>query len=233
MSKAKTAVRKAAPAPQKKPAALPETAGAMPWLSAHEVKKESNPFTERDWRMLVYAWSGLVIRITLVLGAIFSVYQYLAAREEKRVERSLELVELWEQPDYQAAQRALKLRIGALNERYASLVGEHPTASEQAVYASRIGMEALTADGGTMPLADFQDQFDRIVYFLNRVSFCVEGGLCSREVADAYFRDFAQSFWSYFSGYIVRQRKAFSPTYALPIEQYLEGSGARPARPEQ
>ena len=42
MSKAKTAVRKAAPAPEKKAAALPETAGAMPWLSAHEVKKESN-----------------------------------------------------------------------------------------------------------------------------------------------------------------------------------------------
>ena len=151
MSKAKTAAGKTAEAPQKKPAALPETAGAMPWLSAHEVKKESNPFTERDWRMLVYAWSGLVIRITLVLGAIFSVYQYLAAREEKRVERSLELVELWEQPDYQAAQRALKLRIGALNERYASLIGENPTAAERAVYASRIGMEALTAEGGTTP----------------------------------------------------------------------------------
>lgn len=232
MSKTAPASGETAAPPRKKAAALPETAGALPWISEHEVKKEANPFTERDWRMLVYAWSGLVIRITLVVGAVFSVYQYLAAREEKRVERALELVDLWERPEYQAAQRALKVRIEGLNERYASLVGESPTPSEQAVYASRIGMEALTADGGTMPLAEFQDQFDRIVYFLNRVSFCVEGGLCSREVADAYFRDFAQSFWSYFSGYVARQRNAFSPTYALPMEQYLNASGALPARPE-
>lgn len=219
-----TSISGKAATPAKKPDALPETAGAMPWLSAHEVKKETNPFTERDWRMLIYAWSGLVIRITLVLGAAFSVYQFLAAREEKRVERSLELVELWEQPDYQSAQRALKTRIGALNDRYASLIGSQSSASEKVIYANRIGLEALTADGGAMPLSDFREQFDRIVYFLNRVAFCVEGDLCSRDVADAYFRDFAASFWNYFSGYIAQQRKSASPNYALPIEQYLFGS---------
>ncbi len=216
--------------PARKPAALPETAGAMPWLSAQDAKKETNPFTERDWRMLVYAWSGLVIRITLVLGAVFSVYQFLAAREERRVERSLQLVELWERTDYQAAQRALKTRLGELNARYANLIGNQPSASEQAIYANRIGLEALTADGGTMPLAEFQDQFDRIVYFLNRVAFCVEGDLCSRAVADAYFRDFAASFWSYFSGYIAQTRKKASPNFAVPIEQYLFGS-SRAAAP--
>lgn len=205
----------------KKRNALHESVNSMPLPNTQEVKKEPNPFVDRDWRMFIYAWSGMFVRIALILGAVFSVYQFLAAREEKRVERALELVELWEQPEYQVAQRALKTRIADLNERYAELIGDRPSASEQAAYAERIGIEALSASGGSQSLSEFQEQFDRIIYFFNRVAFCVEGNLCSREVADAYFKDFAVSFWSYFTGYIAVQRKSFAPNYAAPIEQYV------------
>jgi hypothetical protein len=207
--------------PGKNSVALPETTEANPWVSNHEIKKESNPFTDKDWRMLAYAWFGLLVRIILVFGALFSVYQFLEAREEKRVERSLELVELWEKDEYQSAERALKKRLADLNAKYVNLLGDKPSATDRAVYFERIGIEALSDEGGTMPLQEFQEHFDQIVYFLNRMSFCIEGDLCSRDVADAYFRDYAVSFWSYFSGYVARQRKAGSSTYALPIENYV------------
>mgnify|MGYP001329860009 FL=1 len=209
------------PAPAGKKVQLPETTEGMPWPSNHEIKKESNPFTDRDWRMWFYAWSGLLVRITIVLGALFTVYQFLATREQARVQRTLELVELWEKAEYQDAQRAIKQRLAALNEQYAGLLGANPSEKEMAVYYERIGLEAMTSDGGAMPLADFTDKFDRIVYFLNRVAFCVEGDICSKDIADAYFRDYAASFWQYFSGYVARQRKAGSATYAQPIENYL------------
>ncbi len=32
--------------------------------------------------MFLYAWSGLAVRIAFVLGAIFTVYQFLAVREK-------------------------------------------------------------------------------------------------------------------------------------------------------
>ena len=79
--------------PARKPARLPETTEGHPWVSSQEIKKESNPFTEKDWRMLVYVWSGLAVRIVLVAGAVFSVYQFLLAREETRVQRALEMVQ--------------------------------------------------------------------------------------------------------------------------------------------
>lgn len=218
-------------APRKPPVKLPETGEALPWQSSHDIKKESNPFTDRDWRMLAYAWSGFLLRIVLVLGACFSVYQFLAAREEKRVERTLQLVELWEQDGYQQAQKALKTRLAALNAQYAALLGENLTQRERALIYDRIGQQALTEKGGALPVAEFQDHFDKIVYFLNRMSFCIEGDLCSRKVADAYFRDFAVSFWAYFSGYIERQRKAGSSTYALPIETYVLSDVATPGVP--
>ncbi|MER8866631.1 hypothetical protein NKI19_23440 [Mesorhizobium sp. M0751] len=210
-----------APASGKKPVSLPETVEGLPWVSNHEVKKEANPFTDRDWRMLVYAWSGLLVRLAIIFTLIFSVYHFLANQEQKRVEQTMSLVELWESKDYQQAQRALKQRLAALNAKYGNLLSANPTPTEEQVYRQRIGIEAMSATGGDMPLTEFSDNFDRIVYFLNRLSFCVEGRLCSREVADSYFRDYAASFWSYFAGYIDKERKAGSPTFALPIENYV------------
>jgi hypothetical protein len=77
--------------------------------------------------MLSYAWSGYVLRVLLVLGTVFSVVQYLQAREEKRVERTLELVELWDRPEYQDAQRVLKRRLAELNARFSADLGRSAT----------------------------------------------------------------------------------------------------------
>jgi hypothetical protein len=183
--------------------------------------KKETPFTDSDWRIRVDAWAGLFVRIGLVVGAIFSVYQYLAQREEQRVAQTMHLVELWDQGDYQQAQQSLKARLTGLNEKYSNLLGQNPSQKEQAVYRQRIGIQAMAAEGGSKPLDAFTADFDKIVYFLNRLAFCVDGGLCSRKMADAYFRDYATSFWSYFAGYIEKQRKAGAPTYALAIEKYV------------
>ncbi|WP_256751624.1 hypothetical protein [Mesorhizobium sp. Mes31] len=224
MKKPAGTTRQAAPAATAKApakAALPATTEGFPWPSSHEIKKESNPFTDRDWRMLVYAWSGMAVRFAVIFTLMFSIYQFLANQEQKRVEQTMSLVELWETKDYQQAQRALKDRLAALNAKYDNLLSANPSPTEEQVFRQRIGIEAMTASGGDMPLADFSDNFDRIVYFLNRLSFCVDGNLCSRKVSDAYFRDYAVSFWSYFAGYVDKQRKAGSSTFALPIETYV------------
>lgn len=206
---------------RKKRRKLPETVTGFPDVPAHELKEEPNPFNDPDWRMLGYAWTGFTLRIVLVLAAIFSVYQYMQAREEQRIERTLQLVELWERPEYQDAQRALKQRLSALNEKHAGLLGKSPSQAEIAIYYDRIGLEAMKPEGGAMPVEDFREAFDRLVYFLNRLSFCVEGNLCSQAVADAYFLDFAKSFWGYFGGFVAEQRKRGAPNFASAIEDYV------------
>ncbi|UVK40459.1 hypothetical protein LHFGNBLO_001927 [Mesorhizobium sp. AR10] len=218
-----------APAPARKPVTLPETTEGLPWPSAHEIKKESNPFTDPDWRMFIYAWSGLAVRLAIIFTLMFSIFQFLANQDQKRVEQTMSLVELWESKDFQQAQRALKERLAALNAKYDNLLSANPTPTEEQVFRQRIGIEAMTASGGDMPLADFSDNFDRVVYFLNRLSICVDGKLCSREVADAYFRDYAVSFWSYFAGYISKERQAGSSNFAAAIESYVR-QGPPPAQ---
>ncbi len=222
------AVSAAAPEAPPSPPRPKAPALSDPLPVGEDLKEETNPFTDRDPRMRIYSWSGLALRILLILGTIFSVVQYLDAREEKRVERALELVELWERPEYQEAQKAVKERLAGLNTRFASLLGPSPSATELAIYFKRVGQEAMTDGGGTLPLPEFQAQFDRLLYFLNRLSFCVEEGLCSRDVSDAYFRDYAVSFWSYFSGYAERERKRGSPNFAKPVEAYVKSGAPAP-----
>lgn len=200
---------------------LPETTEAMPEVSTHEIKPENNPFTSRDLRMLAYAWAGMLVRVLIILGGVFTAYQYLDAKEEKRVERTLQLVELWERAEYQQAQHAVAERLDALNERYAGLLGANPTPAERKVYMEQIGIEAVSADGGEMPLPAFRSELGRVLYFLNRMAFCVEGNLCSKSMVDGYFGDYARSFWDYFAGHIAQERKAGALSYAAPLEAYL------------
>lgn len=183
-----------------------------------------SPFQSPDRRVALHAWLGLVVRAALVAGALFTVVQYLETRREKRIERTLDLVETWERAEYQEAQGALRDRLAALNQRYGELIGKNATPSELAIFQARIGMEALAADGGTMPVGDFRDRFDRILYFLNRMAACVNGGLCERDLADEFFAEFAASFWRYFSAHVDAVRKSGQPAYALAIQTYV---GAR------
>jgi hypothetical protein len=199
---------------------VPEGASPIPGDS----EWTENLFREGDWRVSANAWAGFGLRVLLICGTLFSVYQYMMARSELRVERTLQLVELWERTEYQEAQKAVKSRLSALNQKYSELLGRNPTDTELNVYYAKIGMEALDTDGGEMPLPDFQEKFDRVVYFLNRVAFCVDGHICDPDIADAYFRDYANSFWRYFHGYVEKQRKAGAATYAAAIEKYVDES---------
>jgi hypothetical protein len=183
---------------------------------------DSNPFKSKDWRVWSYTWSGFAVRILIIVGGIFSVLQYLDTREENRVERTLQLVELWEEPEFQEAQKAIGARLDALNAQFGELLDRNATPEERAVYFDRIGAAAMQADGGTMPVEEFRAHFDRMLYFLNRMAFCTEGNLCSKDVVDGYFGDFAKSFWAYFGGYIEEQRSDVALNYGAPLERYVE-----------
>ena len=99
---------------------------------------------------------------------------------------------------------------------------------EQAFYFERIGIEAMTPEGGDMPLADFQEHFDRDRLFPQpRCPSASKASSVRNRCADAYFRDYAVSFWSYFCRLCqTKQRKAGSSTFAMPIETYVRQAAA-------
>jgi hypothetical protein len=200
---------------------FPETTEGLPWFSNHEIKKEPNAFTDADWYNLSYAWAGMAVRLVIVFGSIFSVYQFMAARSEKKIERTLGLVERWETRDNQDAVTLINKRLAQVNEENKEFLPKNPSAEELTDYYARVGVVAMTPVPGDSLSTAMPDSFEKVVYFLNRVAFCVQGNLCDDEVADAYFEEYARSFWTYFSGYIDERRKSGSPAYAEPIENYV------------
>jgi hypothetical protein len=205
----------------KAPAKLPDTGTGLPMPNTQEPKDEPNPFKATDWRLFLFAWSGFALRVLLCVGAVFSAVQFLNARQDKRVERTLALVELWDKPEYQEAQSALKKRLGELNRQSAGLVTAQTTPDQLEIIMASIGSKAMTDGGGEMPLAAFQDRFDRIVYFLSRLASCVETRLCDRPVADEFFLDYARSFWRFFSTYVERERRSGTANLAVGLEKYV------------
>lgn len=182
---------------------------------------EGNPFKAKAWSLFLYAWAGMAVRVLIVFGGLFSIYQFLDGKEEKRVERTLQLVELWEEGEYQQAQHAIQERLDGLNVKYAQLLGPNADEAERAVYMEQVGMAAMSEDGGDLPLAEFKIAFDRVLYFLNRAAYCVEGNLCSERMVRDYFGDFAISFWSYFKSYVEQERQRGAPSYGVPVEQFI------------
>src|SRR6185369_7070192 len=88
----------------------PEGASPLPGPS----EWTENLFVGGDWRVSANAWAGFGLRMLLICGTLFTVYQYMMQRQEMRVERALQLVELWDQDKYQDAAKAVKVRLAGL-----------------------------------------------------------------------------------------------------------------------
>ena len=115
----------------------------------------------------------------------------------------------------------MKDRLASLNNEFAGQLGQNPSQEELAVYYRQVGLQALSVAGPDMPLEEFRARYEKVLYFLNRLAFCVDGNLCEQSVADAFFYDYASSFWRYFSGYAERERQRGVAGYATAIENYV------------
>ena len=203
---------------------VPEGASPIPGPS----EWTENLFEGGDWRVSANAWAGFGLRVLLIAGTLFTVYQYMMQRAEMRVERALALVELWDQDKYQEAAKAVKDRLAGLLAKNPNPFGAKPTEKDLAFYYARIGEQALDSSGADPATPQFQEEFDRLVYFLNRVSFCVDRNICDRDIAQNYFQDYAASFWRYFRGYAEKRRKQGEPAYAVAIEKFVGDADVRP-----
>jgi len=199
---------------------VPEGASPIPGVS----EWTENLFLEGDWRVSANAWAGFGLRVLLIVGTLFTVYQYMMQRQELRVERTLALVELWDQDKYQEAAKAVRTRLAGLVKDNPNPFGANPSQKDLAYYYAKIGEQALSE--GEPP--EFQEQFDRLVYFLNRVSFCVDRNICDRDIATNYFQDYANSFWRFFAGYAEKRRKQGEPAYAVAIEKFVGDADVQP-----
>ncbi len=166
---------------------------------------------------------GGALAVTLVALAV--AVWLLVSSSQEAVDRALDYAQAWQADEYRDARGAIDARIGYLNGLYAAELPPDATEAERAAYRERLGVEAMTPEGGSMPFPEFRTVFDRVMDYLNRASTCANAGVCDRATIDQYMLADARSFWGYFAGYARNRRTAGEADYARPLEDYLAATG--------
>jgi hypothetical protein len=175
------------------------------------------PVTDRHSHKLfgtqLWVWEGLSYVVTVLgaFGVIFAVTQYFLAQEADRSKETLAMIEIWETRGYSKSFTDLgasvqDFLISAPKEDL-QLAGKNKSAAEnlrKAMYAKVLSNAASKED------------FDRVVYFFNRLGLCVEASLCSSKTADIFFQDSLRGFMSNFSE-LIQDKRSTLPGYASGV----------------
>lgn len=169
------------------------------------------------WASQASLWSSLIVKIILIAGALFSVWQYLEAKNEQRIARTFDLVTLWESDRLQAAYRQLYADIEIYRQNNQNplqqLAISEPDLNPEALVGQAIWDQAYENGSGAVP----RENILTLQYFLSRAVTCSQENLCDKHLISVFFDDFALDFWQYFSDQL--EDGASSPS-ALQI--YIE-----------
>lgn len=171
------------------------------------------------WRSLIRDVNfilGMAVRTVVIIGGVLTYIQYSHSVKREQIQRSFELVDLWQGEKMQSSQNALQTEILKL-ARDAKSLSESSGNSLDPAFTQKVVADRLwdeIAAGGELSTAFFD-----VLFFLNRASYCATSDLCDKPVIDDFFKDYAKQFWSYFGENLERSRA----TDTHPIKTYLEG----------
>lgn len=170
-----------------------------------------------------------VMRIAASIGvataAMVAVSEYISANDDKRAERSLEIVRDWQTGAhtnrYTAVQEFVEAKVTepALQASLAQL-SDAALADAQ----SNLGKAWTAALRSSSDPADraIERDIDRLMLFFAQMQICVKAELCDEVVLKAYFDLEVSTFWRYFSGYAELRQEANYEGYGEPVRLLVE-----------
>lgn len=160
-----------------------------------------------DW------WANLAIKVSVIFGLFFSGFQYWKSVEREKIQRSFELVDLWQTDRIQKSFTVLKARLQEQqNEALRLMPNMTP---QQAETAQKVIGAKIVSMTDTDPTVD--EALSTMVYFLNRVANCANTNLCQVSVLDDFFFDYSKQFFLTFGSEIMSGSKMD----ARPIDKYI------------
>jgi hypothetical protein len=155
----------------------------------------------------------VVAKAFAIAGVMFAGWQYLEARQETRVARTLTYIERFEQGDAAAARQRIN---GVLREYLPQFEAIESISAED-----RDAMILSIVEGGGPQL---EQDIDLIADFFLGMSICVQERLCERGVAERYFgASDTTNIWLNFAPYF-HYRRANNPDYARALEYFATGA---------
>lgn len=183
--------------------------------------------SSRFWPDRLIDWLDLVVKVGAIFAAIFAVHQYLEARQDARVAKTLDYVQRFDDADSKvgAARRriagVLWLNDGQI-KRLRDIKRNLPEAESREIHRRFISKLV----DGTAASPGLRQEIQDLVSFFEGLSVCVETNLCDATSAERFFGDFAKTFWSNFAVFI-EERRLVSPDYGSGLQAFTlrVGSG--------
>ncbi|SLN21696.1 hypothetical protein ROA7450_00784 [Roseovarius albus] len=161
------------------------------------VRAEGKPIT------LIFVATGLVI--TLV--------QYREHLETKRIKTSYEHVQEWEEEGYKAAFDVLSNTIRKAEAASVSVLPDDLDAEAyEAAKLNVVQRELANASEGELGA-----EIDKLIYFFDKLSVCVDRNLCDEDLLSVFFRDNLTRMWIYSSSFVAKRRQEIDGYAALTI----------------
>lgn len=162
-------------------------------------------------------------KVLVILGGVFTAWQYLEAKQTARIERTFEYVELLSRGEAAPARQAITAELLARQEQLGPILHGTFAPAEAQVLHARLAHFLVHQSRGGRGLAL---ELDTLANLFQEITICVARKLCESEVAHAFLDETARNYWSNFKPYFLEQRTLI-PTYAAGLEQFVVAAGER------
>jgi hypothetical protein len=162
-------------------------------------------------------WLDIITKVGLVLGGLFSGWQYLEAKRTEQVKRTFDYVAALNQGETAKAREAINGGLRRLIPEL-TLIDATPMAPDQAaaVHARIADGLIFSSDGGK----GLEVELDLVLDLFDQVQICVDEGLCDAGTARAFVGAYARTLWFNFQPTIEKLR-ATIPGYGAGLEHFV------------
>jgi hypothetical protein len=159
-------------------------------------------------------------KMGLLIGGLFSGWQYLEAKQTQRVERTFNFAGTLNQGDAAKAREAISAELrGQLPELSRIRAIPMPPEVADEVHA-KIARGLMSMSRGGRELGA---ELDLLLGQFEQIQVCVEKHLCDGDTARAFLGAYAHTLWTNFLPYINDQRQQTIPGYGAGLERFVAG----------
>ena len=156
----------------------------------------------------------ILAKLGLLAGGAFAVLQFLDAKEEARVQRTMTYIARYEDGSVNSARQTIGDALRPYLAQFSRISEDGGVTGDD-----RDAMVMTLVESGSGKAIDAE--IDTIVDFYEGLAICVAEAICERRVVLRYFaRGEAQDFYGNFEPYI-RMRRINTPTYAEGLRQIM------------
>ncbi|MFD3191887.1 hypothetical protein ACFMPD_16710 [Sedimentitalea sp. HM32M-2] len=179
------------------------------------------------WPKRLAVWLDLLVKVGAIFAAVFAIVQYLQAREDARIEKTLRYVSEFRDAESapggagKSVSETLWRNTGQI-EQFEILSSSLPEDRRQDLRRDFIAKLVH----GTEENPGLRSDIIEIASFFEALAICVDNDLCDRNTAVSYFGEYATVFWQNFDVYLKEQREVV-PDFAGGVERFVNLAAER------